>query len=1389
MYIEEIAIEGFKSYAQRTVVRDFDSKFNAITGLNGSGKSNILDSICFVLGITNLQHVRASNLQELIYKQGQAGVTRATVSIVFNNHDKAGSPVGYEDHDRITVTRQIVIGGRNKYLINGHVKQPSAVQTLFHSVQLNVNNPHFLIMQGRITKVLNMKPPEILSMLEVAAGTRMYENKKESALKTLEKKQTKVEEINKVLTEEILPRLEGLRRERAQYQAWLQGNSDIDRLSRFCVAYEYFLAEKAKNSAVEVVEKIRESIAELARVEEECHEAIVTKKGLIKEMLLEKDRQMGDAMKEVQERADKIAKELVKVTSVWNNKSETLEAEKKALEQLVKKLADMRKGSEERAAQMQSADDELAAVQSEADTKAKALADAEEEYAAVQAGKTGHPGEDKTMAQKLSELKAAAVEAATGGKQAALRVTHLRKEVAEKGRLVAGKRKAASGLEQRLAGMAEEVARCEAGLQRLGHDEQHYSGLEKSKAEKEAAVGELRQRVEGASRELGVGFSYSDPERGFDRRKVKGVLARLFRMRDASMATALEVSFWDDEAWWGGGMVGWWDGGVVGWWGGGMAGWRDGGMAGWRVGWRDGGWDGGMAGGMAGWRVGWRDGGWDGGMVGWRAGEAQGLGWLRPPWLFCMCDTSMCTALGVVAGGRLHNVVVDSEQTGKQLLSHGRLQRRVTLIPLNKIDSRCISQAKLNRAIQLVGKENVWTAISAVDFDPELQPAMAFAFGNTFICRDSATAKKVAFHPDVMTPCVTLDGDSYNPGGLLTGGSRRGGGVLLSRLHAVKEDEEQLAALEAQLQQVLAEDTLAGPRLWCAPLSFLVALQQKRQQYIPAAPDSRIALQALLFICPLVCLPVLLTARQLSALQQQRQQYVELTQQLQLKAHQLSLAQEQMKQSEHHQLAEELAALEAELAECEATSAEAAGKEKGLLDEAAALEREMEQQGRERGQRLKALEAKAKAAKQQAAAASKALKAKQNEREQLAIAVEASRGEEAAAQEQISAAEVEVGRLQHEVDEAARKVADVKEELDAVQGDVERRQNELRACDERMAGVEREVGEMEERKMNAGMEKRKLEHQVKTREAEQQRGVKDVERMERQHAWIATERALFGRAGTDYDFNSRDPVAARQLLAEKQSQQSSVEKRINKKVIAMFDKTEQEYKDLTAKKDIVLRDKAKIEEAIEQLDEKKKQQLKVTWEKVTKDFGSIFSTLLPGTTAKLDPPEGQDFLAGLEVKVAFGGVWKHSLSELSGGQRSLLALSLILALLLFKPAPLYILDEVDAALDLNHTQNIGHMIKQHFPHSQFIVVSLKEGMFNNANVIFRTKFIDGVSTVTRTVPSLPSSAAGLSRAAPGAANGGRSRGAAASVATGKSAAGSMRSRQEDAENIEPSEVL
>ena len=57
MHIRNVVIDGFKSYGKRTEVKEFDPQFNAITGLNGTGKSNILDSICFVMGISNLSQV------------------------------------------------------------------------------------------------------------------------------------------------------------------------------------------------------------------------------------------------------------------------------------------------------------------------------------------------------------------------------------------------------------------------------------------------------------------------------------------------------------------------------------------------------------------------------------------------------------------------------------------------------------------------------------------------------------------------------------------------------------------------------------------------------------------------------------------------------------------------------------------------------------------------------------------------------------------------------------------------------------------------------------------------------------------------------------------------------------------------------------------------------------------------------------------------------------------------------------------------------------------------------------------------------------------------------------------------------------------------------------
>ncbi len=179
----------------------------------------------------------------------------------------------------------------------------------------------------------------------------------------------------------------------------------------------------------------------------------------------------------------------------------------------------------------------------------------------------------------------------------------------------------------------------------------------------------------------------------------------------------------------------------------------------------------------------------------------------------------------------------------------------------------------------------------------------------------------------------------------------------------------------------------------------------------------------------------------------------------------------------------------------------------------------------------------------------------------------------------------------------------------------------------------------------------KLGHQIEKFHKEQQTAVQTVANMEKEHEWIADEKDNFGRSGTPYDFKGQDIVECKATLRNLTERFQGMKKKINPKVMNMIDSVEKKEVALKNMMKTVIRDKRKIEETISSLDEYKKKALQETWQKVNGDFGQIFAELLPGSFAKLDPPEGKTINEGLEVKVCLGKVWKQSLTELSGGQR------------------------------------------------------------------------------------------------------------------------------------------
>lgn len=184
-----------------------------------------------------------------------------------------------------------------------------------------------------------------------------------------------------------------------------------------------------------------------------------------------------------------------------------------------------------------------------------------------------------------------------------------------------------------------------------------------------------------------------------------------------------------------------------------------------------------------------------------------------------------------------------------------------------------------------------------------------------------------------------------------------------------------------------------------------------------------------------------------------------------------------------------------------------------------------------------------------------------------------------------------------------------------------------------------------------GLEMQKLGHQIEKAHKEQQSAAQAVTGMEREYDWIADAKESFGRAGSPYDFRSQNMAECKSTLRNLTERFQGMKKKINPRVMNMIDSVEKKEVSLKNMMRTVVRDKRKIEETIDKLDDYKRKALQKTWQKVNGDFGQIFNELLPGSFAKLDPPEGKTIMDGLEVKVCLGKVWKQSLSELSGGQR------------------------------------------------------------------------------------------------------------------------------------------
>ncbi len=214
--VEKLVMEGFKSFKRKASI-PFPEGFSVVTGPNGSGKTNIADAFYFVLGSGAARSLRAKKAHELIF-QGNAKKNAseyAKVTMHLSNNSRK-LPL---DDDTVTVTRRVNKAGISTYRIGGRISTKQEVMNILSQASITLDG-HNMIQQGDVTRIVEMNPVERRKIIDEIAGITEYDEKKEKALKELEKVADKVREAEIVLEQkdEIMQKIKSERDAALEYK-------------------------------------------------------------------------------------------------------------------------------------------------------------------------------------------------------------------------------------------------------------------------------------------------------------------------------------------------------------------------------------------------------------------------------------------------------------------------------------------------------------------------------------------------------------------------------------------------------------------------------------------------------------------------------------------------------------------------------------------------------------------------------------------------------------------------------------------------------------------------------------------------------------------------------------------------------------------------------------------------------------------------------------------------------------------------------------------------------------------------------------------------------------------------------------------------------------------
>ena len=327
MYLKRLEMQGFKSFADKTVL-ELMPGITGVIGPNGSGKSNIVDCIKWILGEQSIKTLRGGKSSDIIFAGTEARkpLGLAEASLIFDNSDGV-LPIEYAE---VTVTRKIFRSGETGYYINKVPCRLKDILELFMDTGIGKDG-YSIIGQGKIDEILSNKSEDRRNVFEEAAGIVKYKTRKQESEKKLEHTKLNLIRINDILTE-LENNIEPLKEQSEKARMFLNLKQDLKQIEVGLFVYNI---EKYKKDLENVMQDI-DIMNSNYNLEEEKLKQINELKENLKlnvEEIIEKTEKMQNIEFESQQKKEKLNSDInVFKAKVDNNMQNIERIEKENLE-------------------------------------------------------------------------------------------------------------------------------------------------------------------------------------------------------------------------------------------------------------------------------------------------------------------------------------------------------------------------------------------------------------------------------------------------------------------------------------------------------------------------------------------------------------------------------------------------------------------------------------------------------------------------------------------------------------------------------------------------------------------------------------------------------------------------------------------------------------------------------------------------------------------------------------------------------------------------------------------------------------------------------------------------------------------------------------------------